>query len=141
LRALASGTQPARYAIDTQKRNTKQRQAIVRAFLESDRPLSPMDVLELSQPHSPRLGIATVYRSIKDLTEAGWLTSVDVPGGPSRFERSGKGHHHHFQCRGCGRVFEVEDCAPDGILELAPPGFEVDDHELWLYGRCPECAD
>jgi hypothetical protein len=62
-----------------------------------------------------------------------------LPGEVARYELAGGGHHHHFQCLSCQRVFEVEAC-PGNLASLAPPGFTVEDHDLTLYGRCNECA-
>ncbi len=120
------------------ERDTQQRRAIRTAIENAGRPLSPREVLELAQPSSPRLGIATVYRTLKALVEAGWLTQVDLPGEPPRYESTGKAHHHHFHCRACDRVYELEGC-PDGLRRMTPAGFSLESHEVVLYGRCAEC--
>jgi Fur family transcriptional regulator, ferric uptake regulator len=119
-------------------RNTVQRRAIRRALFEADRPLTPREVLDGAQAEAPGLGIATVYRTVKDLREEGWLTTVELPGEPARFELSDKAHHHHFSCRNCGRVFELAGC-PGDLKQLLPKGFSMEDHEVVLYGACREC--
>lgn len=121
------------------QRNTRQRQAIKSVIERADRPLSPQEIHEAAAREAEGLGLATVYRTIKGLVEAGELTPVDVPGEPPRYEPGGKDHHHHFHCTRCGRVFEVEDC-PGRLRDLAPPGFRVEGHHLTLYGVCAECA-
>lgn len=120
-------------------RDTAQRRAIRAAFAGTPRPLSPLEVLEGAQADLPGLGVATVYRALKMLTEEGWLVTVEIPGEPARYEIAGKPHHHHFHCRACGQVFEVEGC-PRNIRTLTPAGFELEDHEIVLYGRCAGCA-
>lgn len=124
----------------TTRKNTQQRQAIRAALQEADRPLSPNEVLEAAQTEAPTLGIATVYRNLRTLTEDGWLQPVGLPGGPDRYEIAGKDHHHHFHCRSCDRLFEVESC-PGNLQRICPPGFALDDHEIILYGHCSDCAD
>ncbi len=120
------------------KRNTNQRKAIRDVFDRSDRPLSTQEVLGAARAHRPGLGIATVYRTVKILLEEGWLSCVRLPGEPPRYERAGKPHHHHFFCRGCGRVYEVPGSL--ALLEaLVPRGFALEHHELVLYGRCSTC--
>ena len=52
---------------------------------------------------------------------------------------AGKRHHHHFHCRVCDAVFEVEAC-PGDFRSLSPRGFRVEAHELILYGRCAACS-
>lgn len=121
------------------QRKTRQRSAIRRAFEHAARPMGPTEILEAAQEELPSLGIATVYRSIKDLVEEGWLKVVDLPGTPSRYEVAGKGHHHHFHCQACDKVYEVEDC-PGSLHHLTPEGFELEAHEIILYGTCSSCV-
>ena len=121
------------------ERNTRQRSAIRDAIAEAHRPLLPQEVLAAAQSQVPGLGIATVYRNLKALVDEGELQAVTLPGENPRFELAGHGHHHHFQCRTCGRVFDVHAC-PGDLQRLAPAGFTVDGHDLTLYGRCRDCA-
>jgi len=120
-------------------RNTAQRQAIRQVFNDTGRPLSPNEIHESAQEHLPGLGIATVYRTVNRLVDEGWLVTLDVPGEPQRYERAGKGHHHHFQCTECTRMFDFEGC-PGNMASLLPKGFQLQDHEIFLYGRCPDCV-
>ena len=48
--------------------------------------------------------------------------AVYLPGEPARYEPAGKGHHHHFRCRGCDRLFEVTGCRPAAAAR-PPRGF------------------
>jgi Fur family ferric uptake transcriptional regulator len=121
------------------KRVTQQRRAIRAAIEDANRPLSPREVLESARRGSPGLGIATVYRTLKTWVEEGGLTQVDLPGEPPRYEATGKQHHHHFHCRLCDRVYELQGC-PEGLRSLTPPGFSLESHEVVLYGRCAECS-
>lgn len=119
-------------------RNTRQRDAIRSAFEAADRPLSPEEVLAASQLQVDGLGIATVYRNIKTLLEDGWLVTVELPGQPARYELAGKGHHHHFQCNGCGQVYELHGCV-GSFRNMIPKGFQVTSHEVLLFGICQNC--
>lgn len=121
------------------QRDTRQRKAIRKVFDERNRPLTPDEVLELGQALVPSLGLATVYRNVKALTAEGWLAEVELPGGGLRFERAERPHHHHFLCRTCDRAFDVHEC-PEAIHTMAPEGFEVEDHEVILFGRCSSCV-
>jgi len=123
---------------EVHQRNTRQRSSIKRVFEQTDRPLSPHEVLSLAQRELKGLGIATVYRNIRSLLEQGSLTSVHLPGGSVLYEVAGKEHHHHFQCDRCHRVFELDGCVP-AITKLAKPKFQVLRHDLTLYGLCADC--
>lgn len=120
------------------QRDTRQRRAIRRAFEEAGHPLSPQELLDLAQEEVRSLGIATVYRNIRALQDDGWLETVELPGEPPRYEVAGKAHHHHFHCRDCDRVFEVEGC-PGNIQAITPNGFKLERHEFVLYGLCDAC--
>jgi Fur family transcriptional regulator, ferric uptake regulator len=120
------------------ERNTRQRGAIRRVFRSLHRPLSPAEVLDAAKAEVPAMGIATVYRTIKAMVDEGEIASIDVPGEAPRYEIAHLGHHHHFHCRACNKVFEVEGC-PTDIQKLAPPGFVADGHEVMLFGRCVTC--
>lgn len=117
---------------------TSQRTAIRDAFIEADRPLSPSEVLEEAQHHHRGLGQATVYRNIQSLVEEGWLTPVEIPGDSTRYEVSGKGHHHHFQCNQCKKLYEMTGCLP--FKPKLPRGFRLTGHEFFLYGLCADCS-
>lgn len=121
-------------------RNTQQRAAIRQAFELADRPLSPAEALQVAQASVPGLGIATIYRNVKALVEEQWLSEVQLPGAPSRYEVAGKHHHHHFRCRICDRVFDVDACPPD-LRALTPRGFRLEGHDITLFGRCAACAN
>lgn len=120
------------------QRDTAQRRAIRKVFSSENRPLTPQELLEGAQSSVPQMGLATVYRTLKNLTETGAVMIVDVPGEPQRYELAGKGHHHHFSCRVCGRMFEMDGCPAD-LERLVPAGFVMEDHEVYIYGRCRDC--
>lgn len=121
------------------ERNTRQKRAVREALRVASRPLTPPEILTAAQTEVPSLGIATVYRVLRTLLGEGAVVLVELPGGVARYEMSHLGHHHHFHCRSCERVFEVEGC-PENLLRLAPPGFVTDGHEVVLYGRCRSCV-
>ncbi len=120
-------------------RHTRQRDAIASALQAAGRPLSPQELLAAARGDHPGLGIATVYRTLKALLADGALRAVELPGAPARYELAGKGHHHHFHCRRCDGVFEVDAC-PAGIRGLLPGGFLLERHEIILYGLCAACG-
>ncbi len=120
------------------ERNTRQRAAIRLAIEQAGRPLLPAEVLAAAQQDVPGLSLATVYRGLKALVEEGQLAPVSLPSEITRYERAGHHHHHHFQCRRCQRVFDVHAC-PGDLSKLAPTGFQVESHDLTLYGLCGDC--
>ena len=121
------------------ERSTRQRSAIRSAIDAAGRPLSTQEVLDAAQSDVPAMGMATVYRNVKLLVDAGEIAVVTLPGESPRYEAAQHAHHHHFQCDVCKRVFDVHGC-PGDLANLASPGFKVTRHEVTLYGECAECA-
>lgn len=121
------------------RRNTTQRRAIEKVFRLHDRPLSVAEVLNYGCKFVESLNQSTVYRNLKLLNNQGWLKRISHPSLGTMYERTGKGHHHHFHCRECKRVFELPGCAlkKEGAV---PDGFVVEEHEIYLFGVCPSCV-
>lgn len=121
------------------KRKTTQRTAIEQVFRTENRPLGINEVLRYGRTLVESLNQATVYRNLKLLVASGRLCQVNHPVLGTLYEQAGKGHHHHFHCHGCNRVFELPGCALNEE-EAAPEGFIVEEHEIYLSGTCPNCA-
>ncbi len=120
-------------------RKTPQRTAVHDVIVHAGTPLLPREILARARARSAGIGMATVDRTLKSLQEEGLIQAVEIPGEPPRFEGAGKGHHHHFHCTSCERVFELAACCGH-FGELTPKGFVLESHDLTLYGRCAECA-
>ncbi len=92
----------------------------------------------------PKVGRATVYRTLEQLEELELVHRVDVGGETTAYERNDPtGHHHHMVCLRCGRLVPFSDQA----LERAIHGvagraeFEVTAHDVLLRGVCPRCQE
>lgn len=120
-------------------RHTPQRDAIRAAIRLARRPLAPDEVLAAARKRCRSLGQATVYRTLNAGVEEGWLQTVQLPNGPTRYEPAELPHHHHFECVDCHRVFDVAGC-PGHMDTLVPDGFTLEHHEVLLYGKCEACS-
>ncbi|MCE9627303.1 MAG: transcriptional repressor [Candidatus Eisenbacteria bacterium] len=121
------------------ERTTAQRKAIHTVLEEAGRPMSPPEIFEAARSIAPGLGMATVYRTIKRMLDDGVLAAVELPGEAPRYERAGLGHHHHFRCNDCNKVFDLTGCA-SAFDKCLPKGFALESHEIFLFGRCETCA-
>jgi len=122
------------------QRQTQQRAAVFDVIRESDGPLTVNEIHERVVKRVSRTGIATIYRTVKLLLEARLIRPVILPSGETRYESSSLGHHHHFQCTDCGKVFDINHCPvklPSG--SVIPGGFIVKEHEITMSGTCPRC--
>jgi Fur family transcriptional regulator, ferric uptake regulator len=120
-------------------RATKQRKTIHNVLVKYRRPLSVSEILKLAQNEVAGLGIATVYRNLKALQEEGQVIQVDLPGQSPRWEVTPGGHHHHFLCRKCDKLFEIHDC-PRDIQRILPKGYILEEHDVLLRGQCDACS-
>ena len=139
--AKTPGTQQTRSTPAPPRRNTRQRGEILRVLQDCDGPLAVQEILERAQASVPNLGIATVYRTLQLLQEHEQVESLVLPTGETRYELMGKEHHHHFHCRTCDTVFDIDVCPVTVAQGTNLPGnFVVEAHDLTMYGRCPRCA-
>ena len=122
------------------QRKTKQREAIQQVFSECNRPLRAEEVHLYAHKKVASLGIATVYRNLRKLVENGELEEISIPEVGTLYERSGKGHRHYFYCRICNKLMDLSGCPVKG-RRLAPQGYKVERHEVFLYGVCEPCAN
>lgn len=88
-----------------------------------------------------KIGIATIYRGLQVLEEAGLITAIYIDG-RKHYERANKEHHDHLICTACGIIQEF--CCPE-IESLqqqvaAAHQFTISDHRLTLYGLCHPCG-
>ncbi len=123
------------------QRQTSQRLAIEAAFRSASRPLAPQEILQTARGHVPSLNLATVYRTLKRMLADGVIQPVDLPGEPARYELQAAAgqHHHHFRCRRCDSVFDLQGCVA-GLRRLLPEGFRMTGHDIVLYGSCAACS-
>jgi len=88
------------------------------------------------------VGRATIYRAIEQLEELGLVRKLDLGGsalGYEKLEPSGH-HHHHIVCENCGKVESFEDEALEkAIHRIERKGFNLESHEVTLYGHCASC--
>jgi Fur family ferric uptake transcriptional regulator len=125
------------------RRNTRPRNVIIAILAQAVGPLTVPEIHAQAQGVEPgeTVGIATVYRTLNLLVENKLAQAVVMPSGETRYEAAGhKGHHDHFQCVDCARVFDIDTCLlglPAGVV--IPGGYRVQGHELTLRGLCPDC--
>ena len=121
-------------------RRTRQREALVELLENSAGPLSVPELLEKVNAGEETVGIATIYRTLKLLTESDRIRAVTFADGTVRYERAELGHHHHFHCRICDKVFDLEGCPFHLHAEGLPQGYVVESHEITFQGLCPNCS-
>ncbi len=121
---------------------TKQRRAVLEAFLGSDEHVSAEDLYKIVSVKEPKIGLATVYRTLALLTESGLAAELDFGDGQKRYERNyEQGHHDHMICTQCGKIIEFHNSLIEQLQEdvAKEHGFEMTTHKLDMFGICQDC--
>jgi len=112
-------------------------------FLEASsvRHQSAEDIYRALLDDGEEIGLATVYRVLTQFEAAGLVERHHFESGQAVFELNERGHHDHIVCVSCGKVEEFYDEMIEARQKevAADKGYEVTDHSLTLYGKCPSC--
>jgi len=124
-------------------KTTAQRELIVDVFLHCSDHVSIEELLTEVRTHSAKVGYATVYRTMKLLTDAGLAALRQFGDGQTRYEVAGSEapHHDHLICMKCGLILEFENHEIEELQESVAEklgGFKIMNHKLELYGLCPK---
>ena len=121
-------------------RATAQRRALFALVEGWEGSFTVAELHERARRAEPGLGLATTYRTVELLREAGSIHPLHGEGRHA-YVRCGPTHHHHLVCTSCGRVEDTELCAAPPEEELRRRhGFRPSTHEVDIYGTCRRCA-
>lgn len=127
------------YLVTKQLKQTKQRKLIVEYFLNMPAHISAEELHDhiRSKGHQP--GLATIYRTLNLLKEAGLVEQKQFAEGKAVFEvNMPDTHHDHLICLDCGLVREFENEKIEKLQEQVAEelDFELVSHTLDMFGRC-----
>jgi Fur family ferric uptake transcriptional regulator len=122
--------------LDKGLRMTEQRRVIARVLEDS---LDHPDVETVYQRASAvdkRIGLATVYRTLRLFEEANILERHDFGDGRARYEEMPDEHHDHLIDVQSGRVIEFTSPEIEALQRkvAAELGYRIVDHRLEIYG-------
>lgn len=124
-------------------RQTAARREVLETIRANRTHLTAAEVFAETKKRYPRIGLATVYRTLKRLAEEGVLTQHRFESAESRFELAENiRHHDHLICETCGTIVEFENNAIEELQKKVAHrhGFRLTKHRLDLFGTCPTCA-
>ena len=122
------------------RRETKQREAILRVLMNSKSHPTADLIYEEVKKEIPKISKGTVYRNLKVLQESGQVSELNLNGTISRFEVK-QDSHYHFRCEKCGRVSDIDmpvDRELDRHIEKIT-GLKISYHQLEFRGLCKDC--
>lgn len=103
-------------------------------------------VYEEAKKELPNIGVATVYRNLNALVDAGEIDRIPGVGGVDRFDGN-REVHYHLKCNKCGKPIDLEPKSQealqrmeDVIRETFDEAVEVCVNRMLLEGVCSQCS-
>lgn len=124
-------------------KTTRQRNTIVSVFFRMRGHISVEELLRSVKQVNPKIGYATVYRTLHLLVESGLVEERRFGDGLARYEgRSEVEHHDHMICLECGQISEFYNSHLEDLQEKLASDyqFKIYRHRLELYGACKDAS-
>ena len=129
--------EPARPAV----RPTRQRLAVAAALAGFDDFRSAQEIHDLISQRGDSVGLATVYRTLSALADAGEVDMLRNEDGEAIWRSCSDTHHHHLVCRVCGATAGPSTSTVErwtGAI-ATEHGYADISHTLEIFGTCPTC--
>src|SRR6266702_2192148 len=125
-------------------RNGGARRAVIELLGRQHCCLTAQEIFDQLRAEGRRVGTASVYRALEQLTKDGFVQRIDVGAGAARFEpiHADGEHHHHLVCDDCGKVEAFADDELERALRKVEgkTGYMVAGHDVVLRGACRDCV-
>ena len=121
---------------------TSQRALILETFLNQGGHISAEELYQKARAKQAHVGFATVYRTLKHMTQCGLARELDFGDGRIKYEREfNREHHDHLICTNCGTYVEFLNPQIEELQEQVgrKHGFKITTHRMQLYGLCQKC--
>lgn len=121
-------------------RETRQRMHVLAALKGGDA-LGAQELHERLRAAGNRIGLATVYRTVRLLSDDGVIDVLRDDPTQARYRLCSAVHHHHLVCESCGAVVEIPECDVDewATKVARARGFRVRAHSAEIVGVCRSC--
>lgn len=121
-------------------RKTIQRSLVLAAVNRLQNHATADEIYEDIAKEHPTVSWGTVYRNLKQLSDAVEIRKLEVPGGADRYDHLCHNHYHTRYLK-CGRVFDVDMDYIDNLAAAIRDthGFEISGHDIMFKGVCPDC--
>jgi Fur family ferric uptake transcriptional regulator len=125
-------------------KKTYQKDLILETFLSTEGHLSVEDIYALVKKRDKKVGVVTVFRTLKSLTACGIAREITLGDGLTRFEHSyHHPKHHHIVCTECHRAIEFVCPELERIQNeiIQKYHFQPIHHRFQTYGICEDCRE
>jgi Fe2+ or Zn2+ uptake regulation protein len=120
---------------------TDSRRAVVELMLRRQGHFSAADIYQDTKREAPKVGRATVFRTLDLLSQMNMLERVHAGEGCHSYVICGNHHHHHIICSSCGSSLSFENCELDNFIRKLEQdtSFRIHGHWLEVFGECVTC--
>ena len=121
---------------------SKQQEQILAAFVKIKNNPTVDDLYNTIRRKNSKIGLATVYRTMRAICDCGLAEKVDFGDGARRFEHKHRyQQHYHLICIKCGRVIEVTSGKIENLQKkLAKQhNFTPTKDTMKIFGVCNKC--
>jgi Fur family transcriptional regulator, ferric uptake regulator len=125
-------------------KKTYQKDLILETFLNTEGHLSVEDIYALVKKRDRKVGVVTVFRTLKSLTACGIAKEITLGDGLTRFEHSyHHPQHHHIVCMECHKAIEFVCPELERIQGeiIQKYNFKPIHHRFQTYGVCEDCRE
>lgn len=121
---------------------TAQREAILEFFLKYEKHVSAENLYDILKKKFPSIGLSTIYRTLKLLSECGLAQASNIQGCTTFEHKYNHPHHDHLICTHCGKYVEFINTDIEKLQESVAKehGFSISGHRLEIFGLCHKCS-
>lgn len=121
-------------------RKTHQREIILDELAKCKSHPTADELYERIKKKLPRVSLATVYRNLEILAEAGVIKKLEISGRQKRFDWDPTDHEHVY-CIQCHRIDNIATAcsAAPSVEPMQEQGYQITGRRIEFYGLCPKC--
>jgi Fur family ferric uptake transcriptional regulator len=118
------------------------RRLVIAALGAADRPVTADTIAGGIGGRLPRSDLASVYRNLETLEQAGVVCHVHAGHGPGLYALTAPGSRDYLACEACGRLEAVDPAQLEPVRRAVREcsGFEPRFSHFPITGLCPRCA-
>ncbi len=121
-------------------RRTAQRYSVLEYLCKGPMHATADEIFAALNRRLPLVSRATVYNTLRELTQAGLVREFPSEGKAARFDAN-LHPHHHFVCDACGKVDDIDWFEiPERTRRPAIGARSVRDYEVIFRGTCERCG-
>jgi Fur family ferric uptake transcriptional regulator len=120
---------------------TRSRMAVLKVLAATTEHLKVAEVHRRARQIDPRVGLASVYRTMDLLARLHLVKHVHVEHRHRHYASITEDHSHHLVCRSCGLAVEFADCRLERLARTIArrTDFQIEDHCMEFFGLCRKC--